>query len=131
MAIPLSHLSWISLKRSNLNLSRLTIIAFTKQYVQNSKFHSQEQKQRKHDKNPKRFLTYTALATSISCVLYNWKDDIRKQIKNLGTNLPTIHAISLPPPGVNVNRNKYNFIADVVEISAPSVVYIEIQDHKR
>lgn len=78
------------------------------------------------------FLTCTALisAVGLGYVLYKWKDDIRQRIETLAVpNCPVIHAISLPPSH-GQNRDKYNFIADVVEISAPSVVYIEIKDNR-
>lgn len=49
--------------------------------------------------------------------------------------LPTLHAatasavqLALSKKG---NRDRYNFIADVVEVCAPSVVYIEIKDTRR
>ena len=47
--------------------------------------------------------------------------------------MPSIYAASKMsfPADVSQNRERYNFIADVVEISAPSVVYIEIKDQKR
>lgn len=55
-----------------------------------------------------------------------------RKIENMGgPNYPVIHAVSLPPSNGNQNRDRYNFIADVVEISAPSVVYIEIKDNRR
>ena len=42
----------------------------------------------------------------------------------------TIHAATLISKGSSDKRKQYNFIADVVEMSAPSVVYIEIKDKK-
>ncbi|KAK2577058.1 hypothetical protein KPH14_005873 [Odynerus spinipes] len=45
--------------------------------------------------------------------------------------MPIVRAATVVPPGGSDHRSRYNFIADVVEISAPSVVYIEIKDEKR
>lgn len=86
-----------------------------------------------HEKRAKDLLTYTALASGLCYTLYKWKDDIRERIKNFGifNNYPVVHAVSLPPSGNGENRDRYNFLADVVEISAPSVVCIEVKDVNR
>lgn len=85
-----------------------------------------------HEKRAKVLLTCTALASGLCYAVYKWKDDIRERVKSFGVfnNYPVVHAVSLPPSGNGENRDRYNFIADVVEVSAPSVVYIEIKDFR-
>jgi len=79
----------------------------------------------------RKFLTCTAFASAagLGYALYNWSYDARQRIESLAVPNSVVHAISLPPNG-GQNRDKYNFIADVVEKTAPAVVYIEIRDHK-
>ncbi|EZA62774.1 Serine protease HTRA2, mitochondrial [Ooceraea biroi] len=116
-------------KRSNVSQS--TIFVLVKQNTKPRAFHSQQEKWRLHERT--RFLTCTALLSGgLGYALYNWKDDIRRKIGNLGIpNYAVTHALSPPSSNNRQNRDKYNFIADVVEISAPSVVYIEIKDNIR
>lgn len=57
-------------------------------------------------------------------------------LKNCKINLlPTVHAVVPVDIADNLggsgNRNRYNFIADVVEKTAASVVYIAIVDNRR
>lgn len=44
---------------------------------------------------------------------------------------PSVKAASIFSKDLKGRRGQYNFIADVVEVSAPSVVYIEIKDSRR
>ncbi|KAL0129715.1 hypothetical protein PUN28_001760 [Cardiocondyla obscurior] len=140
MASSLSRVPCISLVRANKSkISRFTTLAFTERHAGTRTIHSYHQQQQQKQQHERRvesnrartFLTYTTLvsgAASICYALYNWRD-IRQKIINL--TVPcclVVHAISLPPSDSNKNREKYNFIADVVEISAPAVVYIEIKD---
>ncbi|XP_014485986.1 PREDICTED: serine protease HTRA2, mitochondrial isoform X2 [Dinoponera quadriceps] len=128
MAVPWSRLrTWLAKRRAGLSPYTVTVLA--ERHAQIRPFHSQ-QKQKVHGKRAKDLLTYTALASGFCYAAYKWKDDARERIKRLGIcNYLVSQAIS--PPGNGDNRNKYNFIADVVEISAPSVVYIEVKDKKR
>ncbi|KAL1517556.1 hypothetical protein ABEB36_001306 [Hypothenemus hampei] len=55
-----------------------------------------------------------------------------KVVKNRVTVLPQVNAASMFDPSQLAGRRKqFNFIADVVEKSAPAVVYIEIKDSRR
>ncbi|XP_029172369.1 serine protease HTRA2, mitochondrial [Nylanderia fulva] len=132
MASPLSRLPQTFLARNGSKLSQFATIVLVERQPGVRVLHShRHQDRRTFDSGPKQFLTCTALisALGLGYILYNnWKDDIRQRIKNLVPNYPVIHSVSLSD---NQNRDKYNFIADVVEISAPSVVYIEIKDSSR
>ncbi|XP_023315394.1 serine protease HTRA2, mitochondrial isoform X1 [Trichogramma pretiosum] len=100
--------------------------------------HEQQRHRRGGDYEKKtsgRLLTYAALS-GLCCAVYGLSsdDDDRRSsawcaIKN--AVLPGVSAASIIPTDVKSFRNKFNFIADVVETAAPSVVYIEIKDHKR
>ncbi|XP_032680026.1 serine protease HTRA2, mitochondrial isoform X2 [Odontomachus brunneus] len=135
MASTLSRLSWTFLIKRNAHLSRYTATVFTERYTQIQSFHSQQQRQEKrkiHEKRAYNLLTYTVLTSGFCYAVYKWKNDIWEGIKSLSAyNYPIVHASHLPPSGNDQNRDKYNFIADVVEISAPSVVYIEVKDRRR
>lgn len=136
MAFPLSRLPLTFLARDSSKLSRFATIVLAERHKTRIRvFHShQHQGRRVLDNRSREFLTCTALisAVGLGYVLYNWKDVIWRRIENLAVpNCPVIHAVSLPPSNGNQNRDRYNFIADVVEISAPSVVYIEIKDNRR
>lgn len=137
MITPLSRLSWTCLSRRCTIPSRYATIVFAERYARIQSFHSQQQQQqqerRASDSAAKTLLTSAALISGLIYVLYNWKDGIRERIaglRNLGI-CPVLHAVSLLPPSNGPNRNRYNFIADVVEVTAPSVVCIEIIDNRR
>ncbi|XP_050449591.1 serine protease HTRA2, mitochondrial [Cataglyphis hispanica] len=134
MAFPLSRLPFLA--RDSPKLSRFATIVLAERHKTRIRvFHSHQHQGRKVFENRSReFLTCTALisAVGLGYVLYNWKDVIWRRIENLAVpNCPVIRAVSLPPSNGNQNRDRYNFIADVVEISAPAVVYIEIKDNRR
>lgn len=132
MASPLSRLPRTFLAKDGSKLSQFASIVLAERHQPGIRvLHShRHQGRRTFDNGPRQFITCTALisALGLGYVLYNWKDNIRRRIESLVVpNSPVIHAVSMS----NNNRDKYNFIADVVEISAPSVVYIEIKDPVR
>lgn len=133
MAFVLSRLTFLTRDSSKLSSRLATIVLAERSEARIRVFHShQHQDRRVLDKRSKVFLTCTALfsAVGLGYILYKWKDDIRRIETPAVPNRPVIRAVSLPPSDNNQNRDKYNFIADVVEISAPSVVYIEIKDNR-
>ncbi|XP_044010973.1 serine protease HTRA2, mitochondrial isoform X2 [Aphidius gifuensis] len=73
----------------------------------------------------------TFCSFGIGYVIYKYKNNIINYIDDKIILIPVVEAAKLITTNVSENRERYNFIADVVEISAPSVVYIEIKDHKR
>ncbi|XP_034940021.1 serine protease HTRA2, mitochondrial [Chelonus insularis] len=90
---------------------------------------------KKYESIKNNFLTYTITITSalsIGYILYKWKNKtLHDFYSNLTLQCPPIYASSLFTTDISQNRNKFNFIADVVEVSAPAVVYIEIKDNNR
>lgn len=78
-----------------------------------------------HSSNAKPSITYKYLVSSVLlCAGY-----VGYKLYRNENILPTISATT--DLATKNNRLKYNFIADVVEVSAPAVVYIEIKDSRR
>ncbi|CAB0038720.1 unnamed protein product [Trichogramma brassicae] len=127
-------------QRSINNYQQLAVLFYadTPCSIRQFSAHEQQRHRRGGDyekKSSGRLLTYAALS-GLCCAVYGLSsdDDDRRSsawcaIKN--AVLPGVSAASIIPTDVKSFRNRFNFIADVVETAAPSVVYIEIKDHKR
>lgn len=77
---------------------------------------------RKEQRNPQKWPLLTIFAGAAT---FAWEKDRNMPL----LSLPVVEAATAKV--LRNRREQYNFISDVVEVSAPSVVYIEIQDTKR
>lgn len=65
-----------------------------------------------------------AAAGLLGGILWQWKSKFSSSSLSI---LPVYNAAAIQKE----NRDKFNFIADVVSVSAPAVVYIEVKDTRR
>ncbi|XP_077273099.1 HTRA2-related serine protease isoform X2 [Temnothorax americanus] len=147
MASPWSRMPWtrwtsLAKASSSRCVSRLATLVFAERHAGIRTFHSYQQQQQQQRQQQcgqgfgfggggaRKLLTCAAFvsAAGLGYALYNWRDYVRQGIEGLNRsvvpNCPVVHAH--PPSDGGQNRDKYNFIADVVEVTASAVVYIEI-----
>lgn len=77
---------------------------------------------RKEDRNPRK---WPLLALFAGAATFSWEKDRKRSL----LPFPVVEAATAKV--LRNRREQFNFISEVVEVSAPSVVYIEIQDTKR
>lgn len=134
MAAPLCRLARSVCAKRELKYSRLVVFLSSSRHV-GSRNANTDRRRRVDDETDKNgILTCaTVVAAGIGYGLYKWMDEPSGGLGLAESIVPAIHAAAKTslPTHVSENRDRYNFIADVVEISAPSVVYIEIKDQKR
>ncbi|KAJ8670490.1 hypothetical protein QAD02_001749 [Eretmocerus hayati] len=120
------------LRRKQVPHQQASVIAIHFQSLNNfSGYSKRDSENQNSKKSSSRFITYATLVASGFCwTIYNLKNEKGSVFHVPLTKIlvPTVHAIS--SNDIN-HRSRYNFIADVVEQTAPAVVYIEIKDQKR
>ncbi|XP_043274199.1 serine protease HTRA2, mitochondrial isoform X2 [Venturia canescens] len=132
MAAPLCRLVKSLSANKNISYSRCVIYLNSKRNFETGNRNAHSEDEKKIVTRKQCFLTFGIIAaTGLGYALYKWKNDLFNSIGISRSFLPIVNAKSFYTADVSQNRERYNFIADVVEISAPSVVYIEIKDQKR
>ena len=101
--------------------SHISTRAFT--YDQGNKHFEGRQTSRRN------WLLAAGLTLGAGCAVYSQSDDEYDWTASLKTLLPVVRAASPVGPGGDIPnqdslRNKYNYIADVVERVSPAVVHI-------
>lgn len=93
--------------------------------------HLSRQDNRIYGRSGRHFLTYTLVISGIGYFLYKKRNDFYERFRDFTFGMPVVRSATIFTPSLVDYRERYNFIADVVEVSAPSVVYIEIKDEKK
>ncbi|XP_055697006.1 serine protease HTRA2, mitochondrial-like [Phlebotomus papatasi] len=110
--------------RRNLSLSNLRL--FTTSRIQNTPKDNQKHHHRTNDTSSSTWRIY-GIALGIISSAIGISSYLRK--RDDASIFPTVLAATkMPPSG---RRKEFNVIADVVDIAAPAVVYIEIKDTRR
>lgn len=131
MAAPCFRLACHVFKRKHIPLNQNLIILNSERDYRTKSNNSHRTRSGSTNNDSNHFVTSSAIfASTLGYVLYKWKE-LREDI-DFVSPFPSVHAATnIHATNVSHNREKYNFIADVVEVSAPSVVYIEIKDQRR
>lgn len=108
----------------NYTVSRRPVRAITSLREFSNNSHDQDR-----DTNPRKWHLLAFLVGGGSVAAALWKDRDMTMSKFSLNLLPVVNAATAKV--LKGRREQFNFISDVVTVSAPSVVYIEIQDTKR
>lgn len=131
MVLPLSRVPLYILRKDHLSFARYAISLNADRFTQIRSAHFQRPEDGYFKRNGKHFLTYTLVMSGLGYFLYKKKNDLYERFRDFNFGMPIVRAAAMFPPSVIDHRQKYNFIADVVENTAPSVVLIEIKDERR